>query len=69
MSSPDDRGPQLVAVSTTFICITIPSVSLRIFTRLRLVKWTGADDVLILCSAVSAIIMYAGNVIGTSASL
>ena len=63
MSSTDNKGPQLVVVSTAFLCITILSTGVRIFTRLRLVKWIGADDILIIFSALSSITMYAGIII------
>lgn len=59
--SNDDRSPSLIAVAAAFLVIVVISVSVRIFTRLRLVKWLGADDWLMLCATIAS----AGLSIGT----
>lgn len=60
-----DKSPSLIVITAILISITVFSVALRTFTRLRLVGWLGADDVLILCAAVTAIPHAVGNIIGT----
>ncbi|KAF4630434.1 hypothetical protein G7Y89_g7705 [Cudoniella acicularis] len=61
----EDRGPSLVAVTSVFLTLTILSASIRIFTRLRVVGWIGADDALILCAAAAAVAEAAGTIAAT----
>lgn len=68
MSDPN-RGPALVGVTATFLALTILSASIRVFTRLRVVNWLGADDVLILCATAAAIAEGAGTIAATNYGL
>lgn len=45
---------RLIAVLSSFLFLSIVTVSLRFFTRIHLVKWVGLDDILILFGAVAA---------------
>jgi hypothetical protein len=64
MSSTDNRAPQLVAVTAAFLVLVIFSIVLRVFTRLRVVKWLGIDDWLMVCAVVAAIVESAAVIIG-----
>lgn len=68
MSSADDKTPQLIAVASAFLALVVFSVAVRIFTRLRLVKWLGADDWLMVCAMVGSIMLSAGTIACTSSS-
>ena len=54
----------MIGVCVVFLCITVLSTGLRVFTRLRLVRWVGADDVLILCASAAAIVEGVSAVMG-----
>jgi hypothetical protein len=69
MASTDDKGPTLTAVNIAFLCITIFSVLLRVFTRLRVVKSFGIDDTLILFAAAASIAQVVSPQIGICSSL
>lgn len=67
--SDPNRGPALVGVTATFLGLTILSSSIRVFTRLRVVNWLGADDVFILCATAAAIAEGAGTIVATNYGL
>ena len=50
----DVRGPQLLVISGIFFPIALLMVGLRIFTRLRLSKSFGVDDVFLLLAIIPA---------------
>jgi hypothetical protein len=60
----NDKGHLLVVITCILFSITIFSAALRTFTRLRLLKWMEADDMLILIAAVAAIPQAVCNIIG-----
>jgi hypothetical protein len=64
--STDNKAPGLVAVSAVFLGVTILSAGIRIFTRLRLVKWIGVDDILVLFAVAASVCMSASTIIGIS---
>ena len=68
MSSSDNRAPPLIAVTAIFISISAISAGLRLFTRLRLLRWIGIDDILIFCATFAAIVQGAGIFIGNTLS-
>ncbi len=43
-SSQDNRGPELVAIMTTFLVVTWIAVALRFFVRIKITKSFEADD-------------------------
>ncbi|KAH6681321.1 hypothetical protein B0J14DRAFT_633068 [Halenospora varia] len=67
--SDPNRGPALVGVTATFLGLTILSSSIRVFTRLRVVNWLGADDVFILCATAAAIAEGVGTIVATNYGL
>jgi hypothetical protein len=54
------RAPILVAIAISFGLASLTLVSLRIYTRWRLVKDVGADDVTIVIAEVSHFEIYPG---------
>jgi hypothetical protein len=54
MAEVEDRGPQLRAVCTVLLTVTILSSLLRCYTRLGIVKAFGLDDWLMMLANVSA---------------
>lgn len=56
MAVVENRGPQLLVVCITLLTIAIVSMSLRVFTRLFIVKGFGKDDYLMVFAAVSVIL-------------
>ncbi|KAI0144917.1 hypothetical protein BJ166DRAFT_80602 [Pestalotiopsis sp. NC0098] len=53
MAVVENRGPQLLVVCITLLTIAIVSMSLRVFTRLFIVKGFGKDDYLMVFAAIS----------------
>lgn len=49
---PVTRGSALVAVNSVFIGIVLVVVVLRVYTRLAIKRWLGADDILVIVAAV-----------------
>lgn len=49
---PETRGPVLAAINHTFLALCVVLVAARIYTRLRIVRWFGWDDVLIIVALV-----------------
>jgi hypothetical protein len=45
----------LVTSTSVFVSLSIVTVSVRLFTRLHVVKWVGRDDILIVIGAVAAV--------------
>lgn len=50
---PDDKGPQITAVSWSFGSVAIIVVAIRLYTRLILTRKAGWDDFFIVLSLVS----------------
>ena len=48
-----NRGPQLEAVTIAFLTFSTICVALRLYVRLRLTKFFGYDDYLLVGAAVS----------------
>jgi hypothetical protein len=48
----ENRGPQLVAVNSTFLTASLISILLRIYVRTFMVKAFGIDDWLMVAAAV-----------------
>jgi hypothetical protein len=65
MVSSDNRASELVAVTVTFVSLALSSALLRLYTRLRLLKWIGVDDILLFIATGAALAEALGNVIGT----
>lgn len=62
MTTVENRGPQLLVVCIVLLSISIISLTLRVWTRLFIVRAFDRDDYLMVSAAVSAIIMpYAFN--------
>lgn len=49
-----NRGPELIAVTWVFTALAAFVVSLRLFTRVRILKETGLDDIFTVLSLVSS---------------
>lgn len=64
MATSDSRASQLVVVTIVFVTLSIFSAAVRIYTRLRLLKWVGLDDVLIFVATGAALSEALGNLIG-----
>jgi hypothetical protein len=64
MDTSENKAPELVAVTIIFVTISILSVLLRLYTRLRILKWIGVDDVFIFVAAGGALVEAIGNLIG-----
>ena len=47
-----DRGPEILAIIWTFTTLALVVVSLKIFTRYKIVHDTGLDDFLVFLSMV-----------------
>lgn len=52
---PETRGPALAAINHTFLGLCVVLVAARIYTRVRIVRWFGWDDVLIIVALVRSI--------------
>ena len=50
----DVRGPELLIIQLTFLPIALILVALRMYTRLRLSRSFGVDDVFVLAAAIPA---------------
>lgn len=48
----DVRGPQLLIVTLIFFPIAVSMVALRVFTRLRLSKAFGVDDLILVAATI-----------------
>ncbi|PYH31770.1 uncharacterized protein BO87DRAFT_428414 [Aspergillus neoniger CBS 115656] len=53
---PDDKGPQITAVSWSFGSVAIIVVAIRLYTRLILTRKAGWDDFFIVLSLLSAVV-------------
>lgn len=51
--NPPTRGPTLVIVNAILISLVVVVVLLRIYTRIAIKRWFGADDVFIALALVS----------------
>ena len=49
-----NRGPELIAVTWVFTALAAFVVSLRLFTRVKILKETGLDDIFTVLSLVSS---------------
>jgi hypothetical protein len=63
-SSTEDKRHKVLAVSVVFFGISLGSIVVRIFTRMRLLKFWGGDDVLIVFAGLGATGMLVGVVVG-----
>jgi hypothetical protein len=50
---PVTRGPTIFVVNGTFLCLATIAVAIRLYTRIGIRKWFGADDALIVFAYVS----------------
>lgn len=57
MSIVENRGPQLLVVCIVFLSISIISLTLRVWTRVFIVRAFDRDDYLMVSAAVSATIL------------
>ena len=48
-----DRGPELVAFTWTFTALASTIVALKVFTRIKIIREPGLDDIFIVFSLVS----------------
>lgn len=69
MATSDSKASQLVVVTIAFVTLSIFSAAVRLYTRLRLLKWVGLDDVLIFIATGAALSEALGNLIGVHISL
>ena len=46
--NPQTRGPALFVLNTTFQCLSTIFVLARVYTRARIVRWFGMDDIFIV---------------------
>lgn len=53
--NPITRGNALVVVNSVFIGLVIITVGLRLYTRLKIKRWFGLDDVFILLALVNGL--------------
>lgn len=48
------RGPKAVAVTGTFLFLSLALLALRLYVRLRITRFPGWDDLLVVIAAVSS---------------
>ena len=46
--NPETRGPELLIVSSIFLCLATGAVIGRLYARLFIRRWVGLDDMLIV---------------------
>lgn len=49
---PETRGDALVIINSILIALVVIVVGLRLYTRLRIKRWFGLDDIFILLALV-----------------
>jgi hypothetical protein len=57
-----------VAIVSAFLGLAVISGIVRLYTRIRIIKWVGRDDVLILFAVLAAVAQTMGGIIGSSFS-
>ena len=67
MTSPD-QAPMFIAVVSPFLGLSVLSGIIRAYTRVRVVKWFGPDDILIFLAVAAAIVEESGGILGMSLS-
>lgn len=56
-----NRGPELLAVIWVFTIVALLTVGLKIYTRIKILRETGLDDLLIFFSTVSRTRLISGK--------
>jgi hypothetical protein len=63
---PERRGPGLIVTEITLLSITTVIILARVYTRLRIVKSFGLDDVLIICAVPPTVALVACTIIANT---
>jgi hypothetical protein len=63
-----NQAPMFVAIVSAFLGLAVISGIVRLYTRIRIIKWVGRDDVLILFAVLAAVAQTMGGIIGSSFS-